>query len=170
MSCVWHEMWRPKRKRCEHCCVSLLAVDIDSVWWGVAAGSWCTGGTLPRNLPVPLPFVYFITLSHLPHPPPCPSISATIALWAIWSSMHFTPPLSLSVCLSLLCPHVSIPSWLLWPDIKVRSPPPSLPPSLPLSFFSSLHWLYISCAQTLFSNFCLCPSSQIYFCYFLLQA
>lgn len=101
MSCVWHEMWRPKRKRCEHCCVSLLAVDIDSVWWGVAAGSWCTGGTLPRNLPVPLPFVYFITLSHLPHPPPCPSISATIALWAIWSSMHFTPPpLSLSLCLS----------------------------------------------------------------------
>lgn len=81
---------------------------------------------------------YLTSLVLLPVPPSLPLLPSE-------QSDHpctLPPPslsLSLSVCLSLLCPHVSIPSWLLWPDIKVRSPPPSLPPSLPLSFFSSLH-------------------------------
>lgn len=68
------------------------------------------------------------------------------------------PLASRSAALSLFHFRVSILCWLLWPDIKVRSLPPSFPLFLPT--FPVLWSLY--------SSFCLFPSGQFYFFLLLL--
>lgn len=148
-------------------CVSVPAdIDVVCVWWGVVTGSWCIGGRVPRKLPVPFFRPTSLSSPHLTsstHPPPTPPLSLSIycPLSNLIIQALYSPHLFLSVCVSFALMSPSPAGCFCGQTSRSNL-------SLPLSFIYSLHWLYISCALSLFSNFCLCPSSQIYFCYFLL--
>lgn len=155
----------------------LLWVSVGSrCWWyvcevGAALRSWCIGGMVPWKLPVPflLFLLSFITPSCLinqqvPPPPLCllPSLPLLPSQQSDHLSTLLPPPpsvfplsftlMSLSLALVGCCGQTSRSNL-------------ALPLFLCLSFLS-LHWLSISCALSLLSNFCLCLSSQIYFLLF----
>lgn len=133
-----------------------------SVWRGVAAGSWCVAAALEATTALLPSLLSFITPSYL--------ISQQLPpVFLLPPSLHFCHrcPLSNLITQALYPPHPPVcrsllPSCLYpWPWLADGARhqgqiSPSFLPFLPLPFFFfSLHWLYISCALSLLSNFCL---------------
>lgn len=163
-----------------HCCGSPLAADIDDMCVkGCGCGElmhWWSGALKAASslLFVP-PFFHHPILPHRPAASPS-SFSSSLSLFVSFHLCHYCPLSNLiiqALYSPLLCLCVfplsftlmSLSLALVGCCGQTSRSNLALPLFLCLSFFS-LHWLYISCALSLISNFCLCLSSQIYFLLF----